>query len=319
MKQIIPVFFSVNDDYAPYLAVAIHSIVQNASVDPGKEYHIIIQYQSLSQENMEKLGHLMRPGFQIRFDDMETRLAGISDKRSNRLRCDYYTKTIYFRLFIPAMYPEYDKGIYMDSDIVVPGNISELYNVDLEGNLIGACIDIPVQKTEPLAYYVDKAVGIDHTLYFNSGVLLMDMKALRKARLDERFLELMNTWHFDSIAPDQDYLNAMCFGKVYFLDPAWDVLPDEKHRDQGIPKLIHYNLFAKPWCYDNIQYEEVFWEYAKDSGYYEELMDFKKHYSQEKKAADARCQEEMVERAFEIIEEGIPFSSVFNTGKEKRL
>lgn len=44
----------------------------------------------------------------------------ITDRIENRLRSDYFTMTIYFRIFIPDMYPEYDKAIYIDSDIVVP-------------------------------------------------------------------------------------------------------------------------------------------------------------------------------------------------------
>ena len=43
----------------------------------------------------------------------------ITDRIENRLRSDYFTMTIYFRIFIPDMYPEYDKAIYIDSDIVV--------------------------------------------------------------------------------------------------------------------------------------------------------------------------------------------------------
>lgn len=317
MKQIIPIFFSVDDNYVPYLSTAIASVIENAS--PDYEYRFVVLHQSLSKANKEKLNHLIRPGFEIEYADMGKKMTGISDKITNKLRGDYYTMTIYFRLFIPAMYPEFDKGIYIDSDVVVPADISELYNVDLGENLIGACPDLSIQDVPPLTKYVDEAVGVAHTHYINSGVLLMDMKELRRIRFEEHFLDLMNTWHFDSIAPDQDYINAMCYGRIHFLDSVWDVMPDDKHRDQGTPKLIHYNLFSKPWCYDNIQYGEVFWKYAKNSGYYEELLEEKNNYSQEQKEADARCMEAMVARGLEIIEKGITFSSVLNTGKEKRL
>ena len=62
----------------------------------------------------------------------------------------------------------------------------------------------------------------------------------------------------------------MCNGKILYLDEAWDAMPTEGKEPLKNPKLIHYNLFQKPWCYDNIQYEEYFWKYAKDSGYYED-------------------------------------------------
>lgn len=317
MKPQIPVFFSTDDSYAPYLAVALNSLIQNASAE--FEYRVVILYENLSRRNRETLNRLQRPGVRIEYADMTRKRKIVADKLSNKLRCDYFTMTIYFRLFIPAMFPEFDKGIYLDSDVVVPGDISRLYAVDLRGNLLGACVDRSIQDVAPLTKYVDEAVGVDHTRYVNSGVLLMDMRALRRVRFEERFLELMHTWHFDSIAPDQDYINAMCFGRIHFLDPAWDVMPDENHADQGTPKLIHYNLFSKPWRYDGIQYGDVFWRYARDSGYYDELLEAKRNCSQAQRDADARCMRDMAARGLEIIESGIPFSSAFCTGKEKRL
>lgn len=314
-KETIPVFFSADNKYAPYLGVALNSLITNASED--YDYRLIVLCDDLSQENREKIKKLEKPGFQIDFIPMHDKLSAFSDH--NRLRCDYFTLTIYFRLFIPALFPEYDKGIYMDSDTVVPGDISQLYRLEMGESLIGVCVDYSVQEAAPLTFYIDKAVGVDHTKYFNSGVLLMNLRALRDARLDERFLSLLETYHFDSVAPDQDYLNAMCHDRLLYLSEEWDAMPNDHKSPLPCPKLIHYNLFAKPWCYDNIQYEEYFWHYAKSSGYYEEILAFKAEYSDEQKRFDQSCMEAMVARALEIVKSGTTFASAFNTGLEKRL
>jgi len=145
------------------------------------------------------------------------------------------------------MFPEYDKGIYIDSDIVVPGDISELYNIELGDNLIGACSDKSVVDVPELARYMEEAVGVSRYEYINSGVLLMNLKEMRKKEFSKKFLNLLNTYHFDCIAPDQDYLNAMCNGKILYLDEAWDAMPTEGKEPLDNPKLIHYNLFQKPW------------------------------------------------------------------------
>lgn len=316
-KQVIPVFFSVDDNYVAYLAVALTSMMENASKD--YEYNIIIMHQELSEENKLRIRDMEQAGFSFEFVPMEERLKGVTDKLSNKLRCDYFTMTIYFRLFIPDMFPEYDKCVYIDSDVVVPGDISALYNTNLEGNLMGACIDLSIQNVAPLTKYIDEAVGVDHTEYINSGVLLLNAKAMREASLGKRFLELLAKWHFDSIAPDQDYLNAMCFGKIKFLDNSWDVMPQDTEHSYDAPQLIHYNLFAKPWCYANVPYEEYFWDYARKSNFYEELLAYRDGYSNEQKASDDKCFELMAVRAMEIVEKGITFASAFNTGKEKRL
>lgn len=318
-KQIesIPVFFSIDDNYAPFLSVALSSIVRNSSKTYA--YKVIVLYMKLSERNRRMLASLAAENLEIQFISMENRLDGITDCMSNRLRADYFTLTIYFRLFIPVMFPEYDKAIYLDSDIVVPGDISELYRTELGDNLLAAAADHSVVDVPQLAKYIEDGVGIDKYHYINSGVLLMNLKRMREAQLEQRFLELMNTYHFDCIAPDQDYLNVMCSGKILYLPASWDAMPTQGTKPIKNPKLIHYNLFAKPWCYDHVQYEEYFWEYAKKSGYFSEILSLKAQYSEENRKSDHEHLELMLSRGEAIADAEMNFRIVFNEGKEKRL
>jgi len=313
----IPVFFSIDDNYAPFLSVALSSIVRNSSKTYA--YKVIVLYMKLSERNRRMLASLAAENLEIQFISMENRLDGITDCMSNRLRADYFTLTIYFRLFIPVMFPEYDKAIYLDSDIVVPGDISELYRTELGDNLLAAAADHSVVDVPQLAKYIEDGVGIDKHHYINSGVLLMNLKRMREAQLEQRFLELMNTYHFDCIAPDQDYLNVMCSGKILYLPASWDAMPTQGTEPIEKPKLIHYNLFAKPWCYDHVQYEEYFWEYAKKSGYFSEILSFKAQYSEENRKSDNEHLELMLSRGEAIADAEMNFRIVFNEGKEKRL
>jgi len=319
---VVPVFFSSDDRYAPYLATAVVSLISNASLKRDGEdysYRIVIMNEDLSEENRKRLSALARDGFSIEFADMREKFALMSEKKSNRLRCDYFTMTIYARMFIPDMFPEHDKGIYLDSDITVPGDILDLYSTDLEGNLIGACVDESIQGVPPLLEYVERSVGVPHASYINSGILLMDMAKLREARIGDRFVELLNKWHFDSIAPDQDYINAMCSGRILYLDGTWDTMPADGTPERSDPKLVHYNLFSKPWNYDGIQYEEYFWKYASLSGYLEDIRREKASYSDEQKALDSENMKQLAVRGLQIVESGTTFREAFNTGKEARL
>ena len=215
MSSTIPVFFTIDDSYAPFLAAALHSAIENSS--PEYRYKAIILHQDVCEENRRRIGALAKDHFEIEFVPMQTGLASITDRMSNRLRCDYFTLTIYFRLFIPAMFPQYDKAVYIDSDVVVHGDLAELYSIDLGDHYIGACPDLSIADVPPLVNYTVDAVGMQEGTYINSGVLLMNLKALREKTLDRHFLHLLNTYHFDCIAPDQDYLNAMCCGKILYL------------------------------------------------------------------------------------------------------
>ena len=204
---------------------------------------------------------------------MKEKFEGIeSDFIGNKLRADYFTLTIYFRLFIPDMFPQYSRGIYLDSDVVVPGDLSTLFETELGDNLIAACPDYSIQEVEPLMHYVKEAVGVDQNRdYINSGVLLMDLEALRKVNFGTRFLELLNKYHFDTIAPDQDYINAMCKGRIHYLSEEWDAMPNESIPEIENPKIVHYNLFFKPWHFEDVQYAHYFWDVAKTTPYYDEL------------------------------------------------
>jgi len=60
---------------------------------------------------------------------------------------------------------------------------------------------------------MENAIGVDRDKYVNSGIMVMNLKKLREVKLEEHFMHLLNTYHFNCIAPDQDYLNAMCKGQ----------------------------------------------------------------------------------------------------------
>ena len=317
MNREIPIFFTIDDAYAPFLAAALRSAAAHAS--PDRRYRAIVLHQDLSEDRGKRLKALETDNFKIDLEPMRANFEALDDRMSNRLRCDYFTLTIYFRLFIPAMFPQYDKGIYIDSDVVLNTDIGELFDIDIGDNLIGACNDLSIADVPPLVAYTENVVGVDKHEYINSGVLLMNLKALRELDFEGHFLNLLNTYHFDSVAPDQDYINAICNGRIYYLDAAWDAMPNDARPPLAAPKLIHYNLFSKPWCYDHVQYGDLFWKYAEESGFIDEIRAYKAAYDDAKKAADSACLERMIGRCNEISESEITFRKLNEKGVKIRL
>ena len=317
MNREIPIFFTIDDSYAPFLAVALNSAIKNSDLQRG--YKAIVLYQDLGADNISRLQALQTENFKIELMPIRANMEALDDRMSNRLRCDYFTLTIYFRLFIPSMFPQYDKGIYIDSDVVLTDDIAKLFDIDIGENYIGACNDLSIADIPPLVAYTEKAVGVNAKEYINSGVLLMNLKKMRDDDLEGHFLALLNKYHFDSIAPDQDYLNAMCNGKIYYLEEKWDTMPNDAKPMLTETSLIHYNLFSKPWCYDGIQYEEQFWNYAQDCGFIDEIREFKASYTEDKKKADSECLELLVRRGIEIPENDITFKKMNEKGVRIRL
>ena len=280
--NVIPIFFAIDNGYVPFLAVALESLIENSS----KKYYYSIKvlYTNISEENKKKINKYKRENVNIEFVDLNYYIEKVKDKLYTR---DYYTKTTYFRLFIPNLYPQYNKAIYLDSDIVVLGDISELYNQEIENNLVAAAPDDVIQSTKVFQEYAEKVVGVaDYRNYFNAGILLMNLDEFRKFKFQEKFLYLLETIKF-TVAQDQDYLNRLSKGKVKIIDKAWDKMPIANDNfDENNLKIIHYNLAYKPWHYDNIKYKEYFWKYAKETEYYDDICKIKDEYTEEERFND---------------------------------
>ena len=316
-KAEIPVFFTIDDSYAPYLGVALTSMKENASLE--YDYKIIVVEQKLSDVNRRKLQALEEPGFSISFVRMDAVAEKITDREENRLRCDYFTLTIYYRLFIADMFPQYDRAIYIDSDVVIPGDISKLYEINLGECLIGACPDYSISDVPELVQYTGEAVGMETGKYINSGVLLLNLKKMREVKLADHFLGLLDRHHFNCIAPDQDYLNAMCNGKILYLDRKWDAMPVRGREPLKDPQIIHYNLFEKPWCYSGVAYEDIFWSYAKRTAFYEEIREFKENYGEDQRRSDSRCMKLLIEKAHTIPKTEVTFRKIKERGERISL
>ena len=316
-KVTIPIFYAIDDSYAKFVAVSIKSLIMNAN--NNYNYDINVIYENLSEENAKKLKSLETDNVKIILTEMNQNLSMITDKLGNRLREYTFTLTIFFRLFIPVMFPKYDKCIYIDADTVIPGDISRLYNEDLGNNYLGCIVDKSTIDNEILASYFEEVVGIPRDKYINSGVLLMNSKKLRELKIDEKFLDLYTKYGFDVIAPDQDYINSMCYGHIKYLSDIYDAMPNPNNKEVENPVIIHYNLFLKPWQYENVQYYDYFWKYAKFIPYYDEILEIKNSYTDEDRKKDSEWMDLMVSRAESLVGTKSTLKNVFESGKETRL
>lgn len=315
-QPLVPVFFTIDQSYLPWLKVALVSMRENANPAYVVRAHVV--HQDLEPEQIASLEALQNDRFEVVCSQMPHSLEDIQDWEGNWLRADYFTLTIFFRIFLPDLFEQYDKAIYLDSDIVVPGDITRLYETDLEGNYMGVVNDYSIAGIPPLVDYVENSVGVEHDRYFNSGILLMDFAALREHHLGQRFLDMLGREHYDTIAPDQDYLNFLCKDHVLQLPREWDTMPCELPEFEE-PMIIHYNLFDKPWCYDHIKYEDYFWKYARMTDCFDEIVAFKTHYSEANKTSDAQAKDLLVYKGGQLAHGPHTMKRSFECGEEQRL
>ena len=198
MKQEIPIFFSTDDTYIPYLDVAIASLIANAS--DHYRYKLIVLNVGLQPENIALVMQNQREGFAIEFIDISRHLESVTAHFKNVY---HFSIATYYRLFIASLFPQYDKIIYLDCDLVVLGDISKLYETPLGENILGACPEEYVQNTAEFRRYAEVALGVNPDRYVNAGVLVINLTEYRKMRIEEQFVELITKHDFDLLDPEQ--------------------------------------------------------------------------------------------------------------------
>lgn len=283
-KKIVPIFYACDDAFVKFTIISIRSMLENASPDRFYRFHILIT--DVSERSRRVAKELERENAEIIFEDVTSYLTAIEKKLPLR---DYYSKTTYYRLFIADMFPQYDKAIYIDSDTVVLGDISELYDTDLKDNYVGAVTERVMTDVDVYGRYVEQVLGIDRYAYFNAGLLLLNCKQFRKNDLLKKFGDLLSVYNF-VVTQDEDYLNLMCKDRVLHLDRKWntEILP-QFEIDPAKVAIFHYIMVSKPWHYPDCRFGEYFWKYAEKTEFYNELREASLSYSDEEKQRDIDC------------------------------
>lgn len=308
MCKEIPIFFSTDDNYIPYLDVAITSLIENASKE--FKYKIIVLNTGLNPENIAKVKKNERVGFSIDFIDITEQIENIK----SRFKDIYHFSVVtYYRLFIASLFPQYDKIVYLDCDLVVLGDISELYNTDIEKNILGAAPEQFVQNTAEFRDYAEIALGVDPDKYVNAGVLLINLKEFRNNKIEEKFIKLITEYDFDLLDPDQAFLNYLCQDKIYTLPNGWNKEPT-KLTCEGEKNIVHYALYKKPWQYDDVIDGEYFWNYAKKSPFYLQILENKADFGELERAKKKADSKKIIEHARLIIASDNTFSKKIKGG-----
>lgn len=295
LENEIPIFFSTDNNYIPFLDVAIASLIENASKE--FQYRIIVLNTGLDQAHIDRVKQRECDGFIIDFVDISQSLEHIKSHFKNVY---HFSVVTYYRLFIASLFPQYKKILYLDCDLVVLGDVSKLYHTDLGDNILGAAPEQFVQNTPAFRRYAEIALGLDPDDYVNAGVLLINLEQFRLHKIEKRFIDLITKHDFDLLDPDQAYLNYLCRDKIHGLPNGWNKEPMPL-ACEGEKNLVHYALYKKPWQYDDVIDGCYFWHYAERSPFYEVILQKKAEFGDAERAENERMAEEILEHAEAIV------------------
>lgn len=275
-RTCIPIVFAVDDGYAMPTAVAITSLIKNKK--SNSLYHCYLLTPGLSEDNYKKLKSLET--FDCRIEII--RSDAVSKYGANLKKV---TNTDYFRLILDSYINE-DKIIALDGDLLVLDDLTELYNIDLENNLIGGCYFRPHDVYN--RKYVQERLGLDEGKRINIGVMLMDLDKIRKENLQKKFIE--NIGKFEVMS--EDIINYVCKDRIKYIPLKYNynlhfykykkllkncpVYSQKEYREaQKKPTIFHYTL-SKPWKDKNVEKRKLWLSYFKETPYKNTDLQIKK-------------------------------------------
>ena len=268
----IPVAFATDENYLPYVKVLLRSIVANTKWN--LDFLILGNHLSEAAQAALKESFAQCENVSIRFIDVVNLVAGTAVE-GFKFSWGHFTVATFYRLFLPQLFPCYEKLIYIDVDTVVCGDIAELYSTDIGDNLFCAAIDDGIALwAETWPQYaqwleMNSFSAKDLESYVNVGVLLMNLKAFREASLLDRLLSTALGADKYMGYYDQDALNFVCRGRIKIIDASWDIMTGpckEVFQKQlssmkEAPHLYHFTGLYKPWKDPSYLYSNVWWRY----------------------------------------------------------
>lgn len=279
--KIVPIVFATNNKYAPYAVVAIQSILENANKD--NFYRIYVLHTDVSSYNIEILENICSNQATIKCINV-TNL--IQSKNVTLYEKAHFTKEAFYRFWIPEIFPFYEKTIYLDCDLILNTDISEIIpNDNLMNSMLVAAVHNALSKLGSKRIWEN--FGLISDEYFNSGVLVINNKQWILEDISRQCFEKLRTIPEKKlVCIDQDILNIVCRKRIYYLSPEWNYYWHLVYGNEELQKLyqstidkvgnnfkiIHYASAIKPWENPQLPLARYFWKYARKTDIYEEIV-----------------------------------------------
>lgn len=245
--KFVPVVMFTDNNYVIPTIVTITSLIENKNVNT--EYGIYVLGNNLSEENLRLLNSLSG----VKAENHKSRFSQFEGTHQ------HVSSTDLFKFDLPETFPQYDKILYMDVDMIVQGDLSSLYATELGDNYVAAVKDIAC--TLRGKHHIRNNLSF----YFNAGMMLLNLKKMRNENISEKLIDYK--LHKDQgFFMSQDALNCTFAERVILLSPtynyikkSWDlfdinkicefynITQEECDKIQKKSLILHLADKSKPW------------------------------------------------------------------------
>ena len=268
----IEIAIAGDGNYVMPLTVLLKSIfVNNSDVEITVNFlHLV---QAITEEELRKIEH-----FVVQHGHVMRRIA-ITEEQLGEVPESRHSKSTFLRLFLPDLLPEdIEKVLYLDGDVVVNGSLKALYQLDIKDVYIAGVKDPTIVFSKDFC----QEIGMpDDALYFNAGIMLMNITRMREEKTQRAFLEFLRQNSHRLRTDDQDVLNATLYKAVRYISPIYNYnywtekdvalqlfTKEEVKAAWKHPVIIHYIGPVKPWNYKSIHPKKsLWWHYLRQTPY----------------------------------------------------
>lgn len=280
-EGLLNVLFASNEAFAPYLSVAMYSLLENNSKDFDK-INIFVFDDGITEQSKDKLVSVSDAfNGEMQFIPLTNIQEIIGNKIHSMEKEGVDSLTTYARLFASSALPNVDKLLYLDADSLILGSFKDLWDLDMGDNYIGGVEDLFNID------YIKKEIGLEkHNKYINAGFLLINLKKWREVDIEAKFIEFLIDHSDRFIFHDQGIINGVCKDKVLYIDPKYNLIslfhgiPYKKaikmagipgyydeatvKNAQKNPVFLHFSggVLNRPWSNKNQPYYKLYYEYV---------------------------------------------------------
>ena len=264
----INIVFTTDKEYSSYLKVALKSLILNK--DKDSIYNIYILSIDLNKKTQEELKTFKQNDVEI--NTVPLKLSMLKGKIRHRTFCHHVSNADYFKFFIPEMFQNFDKILYLDSDILVLGDLSSLYNTDIQDKYIAVLrrYSYPVDLKE---------------VRYNIGIILFNIQNCIKSNLTSKLLYTKNHNNDNNSITQATFNKAIPQNMAEPISPIYNnrtittkedfikynfrknyhpFLDEINNLDELDKKtiIVHFAGYQKPWYNPKMKFAKQWWRYA---------------------------------------------------------
>lgn len=279
----VNIAFASDDAYLPHAAAMIASAVEHFS--PKRQYNLFYLHSGISPLRLELFASIFAKLSHVHFHPINV---GEPFSASYRSKTRAPSNATYNRFELFELLPTLKRILYIDCDMIVKGDLAEIFDLDMQGKMVAAVPDFimtrslnnVVETLDPqvkdLRKYQHERLGLSDAQifnYFNAGLILFNFAAMDVRKVGADLVKMAKETRF--LFRDQDILNAY-FKDSYLRLPAkynvfnsspgaYSKVPDQNHTEamkaKKDPFIIHYAAaYYKPWEMAEVEWLHEYWQ-----------------------------------------------------------